>query len=162
MNKIGVALVAGLFLLPAGIMKLSWLVATVIAAEHGQMGHGHQGVGSMESEQMKGHGHMKHPETPRPKTSLQPAQGASVKILSPKPGQAFKGDEIPVRFKLIKGKKGHHLHAYVDGELMGMFQSEQGTLTGIKPGEHTLEVRVVAEDHTTELDAIDSVNFVVK
>jgi hypothetical protein len=39
---------------------------------------------------------------------------------------------VPVQFKLTKGKRGHHAHAYVDGELMGMFESEKA-LNGIKP-----------------------------
>ena len=37
-----------------------------------------------------------------------------------------------------------------------------GTLTGIQPGKHTLELRVVAADHMTELNASDKVAFVVK
>jgi len=45
---------------------------------------------------------------------------------------------------------------------MGMFESRRGTLTGIPPGRHTLEVRVVAEDHQTELNAGDKIEFVVK
>ncbi len=57
---------------------------------------------------------------------------------------------------------GHHVHAYVPGELMGMFQSKTGTLTGLQPGRHILELRVVAEDHRTELDAFDHVKFTVK
>ena len=69
---------------------------------------------------------------------------------------------MPLRFKLTKGKRGEHVHAYVDGELMGMFKSEKGTLTGIKQGQHILELRVVAEDDVTELDATDKVRFVVK
>ena len=105
---------------------------------------------------------MKHPEKTAPKPALQPAEGAGVKIISPKSGQTFKGDEIPIQFKMTKGKKGSHVHAYVDGELMGMFQSEKGTLTGIKPGQHTLELRVVAEDHQTELNAVDKVRFIAK
>ena len=109
------------------------------------------------------HGEMKMPPQKRPATpDLKPADGASVKILSPKKGQLFKGDELALEFKLTKGKRGSHVHAYVDGELMGMFQSEKGTLTGIKPGSHTLELRVVAEDHTTELKATDRVRFVVQ
>ncbi len=105
--------------------------------------------------------HMGHGETQPSK--LQPAEGASVKILSPKEGQVFKSDEIPMRYKFAKGKIGSHLHAYVDGELMGMFSDpERGILTGIQPGHHTLELRVVAEDHVTELDAGDQVHFVVK
>ena len=98
-----------------------------------------------------------------PKTALEPAAGASVKIVSPKAGQIFKGDEIPLQYTFVKGKKGAHLHAYVDGELMGMFSDpKKGTITGIRPGSHTLELRVVTEDHTTELNATDKVRFTVK
>jgi hypothetical protein len=93
---------------------------------------------------------------------LLPAEGASVKILSPTKDQIFQKDQIPLKFKLVKGKRGHHVHAYVNGELMGMFNGQSGTLTGIKPGKHVLELRVVAEDHQSELDAIDQVFFVVK
>jgi hypothetical protein len=93
---------------------------------------------------------------------LLPADGASVKILSPTKDQIFQKDQIPLEFRIVKGKRGHHVHAYVNGELMGMFNSQTGTLTGLKPGKHVLELRVVAEDHKSELDAIDKVSFVVK
>jgi hypothetical protein len=94
--------------------------------------------------------------------TIQPAEGASVKILSPKNGEIVTGDRVPISFKLVVGKSGHHAHAYVDGELMGMFESRQGTLTGIGPGRRTLELRVVAADHQTELDASDKIEFMVK
>jgi hypothetical protein len=93
---------------------------------------------------------------------LLPADGASVRILSPTKDQIFQKDQIPLEFKLVKGKRGHHVHAYVNGELVGMFNSQTGTLTGIKPGKHVLELRVVAEDHKSELDATDRVSFMVK
>jgi hypothetical protein len=93
---------------------------------------------------------------------LQPSEGTSVKILSPLPDQIFAGDHVPLKFALTKGKRGHHVHAYVDGQLMGMFESAQGTLNGVAPGRHTLELRVVAADHQTELTAKDRVEFVVK
>ena len=93
---------------------------------------------------------------------LQPSEGARVKILSPAPDQILVGDRIPLKFSLIKGKRGHHVHAYVDGELVGMFESKQGTLNGVAPGRHTLELRVVAADHRTELAAKDRVEFIVK
>jgi putative copper export protein len=93
---------------------------------------------------------------------LQPSEGARVKILSPAPDQVFAGDRVPLKFSLIKGKRGHHVHAYIDGELMGMFESKQGTLNGVAPGRHTLELRVVAADHRTELAAKDRVEFIVK
>jgi hypothetical protein len=93
---------------------------------------------------------------------LLPADGASVKILSPTKDQIFRKDQIPLEFKLVKGIRGHHVHAYVNGELMGMLSSQTGTLTGIRPGKHILELRVVADDHQSELDAIDRVLFTVK
>ena len=93
---------------------------------------------------------------------LQPADGASVKILAPTKGQIFKGDKVEIHYQLIKGKRGHHVHAYIDGELMGMFESAKGTLNGVKPGKHVLELRVVASDHQTELAARDTVEFTVK
>ncbi len=96
------------------------------------------------------------------KPTPKPAEGASIKIISPSKGQFVKGDKVPVEFKLTKGKRGHHAHAFVDGELMGMFESAKGTLNGVKPGKHVLELRVVADDHQTELDASDKVVFTVK
>lgn len=93
--------------------------------------------------------------------SLEP-EGARVKILSPTVDEVFAGDKIPLRFAFTRGKRGHHVHVYVDGELMGMFESRAGTLNGIKPGRHTLELRVVAEDHQTELKAMDRTEFIVQ
>lgn len=99
--------------------------------------------------------------TTNDQAALQPAQGASIKILSPAANQIFASDQVPLKFQLIKGKRGHHVHAYVDGQLMGMFESENGTLNGVTPGKHLLEVRVVAADHRTELDARDRTEFTV-
>jgi hypothetical protein len=96
------------------------------------------------------------------KSALKPAQGASVKIISPKVGQVIKGDSVPLEFKLTKGKIGEHVHAYVDGEMAGMFKGVKGTLNGIKPGQHTLELRVTTGDHNTELNATDKVTFTTK
>ena len=102
-------------------------------------------------------------ETPQTATAaLAPAEGARVKILEPSTDQIFTGDRIPLHFEMVKGKRGQHVHAYIDGELMGMFESEKGTLTGVKPGKHTLELRVVTSDHNTELDATDKVDFSVQ
>lgn len=114
------------------------------------------------------HDHMKGMDMPMQhgdkaaKPALQPAQGASVKIISPKAGQTIKGDAVPLEFRIVKGKVGEHVHAYVDGELAGMFKGNKGTLNGIKPGQHTLELRVVTSDHNTELDATDKVTFTSK
>ncbi len=108
------------------------------------------------------HSHSKPAEQTAPAGVLAPAEGAKIKILTPADDQMFTGDEIPLHFELIKGKRGEHVHAYVDGEMAGMFKTTKGTLTGIQSGKHTLEVRVVMADHNTELDASDKVTFFVK
>jgi len=115
------------------------------------------------------HDHMKGMAAPTKQTekmpaksALKPAQGASVKIVSPKAGQVIKGESVPLEFKLAKGKIGEHVHAYIDGEMAGMFKGAKGTLNGIKPGQHTLELRVTTGDHNTELDAADKVTFTTK
>ncbi len=105
---------------------------------------------------------MEHYEKAPHPVTLAPAEGASIKIISPKAHQVISGDKLPLQFKLTKGKRGEHVHAYVDGELVGMFKSDSGTLNGIKPGSHTLELRVVTADHNTELDAVDKISFTVK
>jgi hypothetical protein len=107
--------------------------------------------------------HSQSAHTPPGKTAvLAPAEGASVKILSPRAGQVLEGDSIPLEFEMKKGKRGEHVHAYIDGEMAGMFKTSKGTLSGVKPGNHTLQVRIVTADHKTELDATDEVRFVVK
>jgi putative copper export protein len=104
----------------------------------------------------------KGPLRPGEPIKFLPADGASVKILSPARGQVFPTDQVPLKFELTRGKRGDHVHAYVDGDLMGMFLSKEGALNGIKPGRHVLELRVVADDHQTELDAADRTEFIVK
>jgi hypothetical protein len=112
--------------------------------------------------QQQGENPSQHAHSQASGAVLAPAEGAAVKIIVPAAGQAFAADQIPLRFTLVKGKRGHHVHAYVDGELMGMFESDKGTLNGIQPGQHILELRVVTADHQTELDARHRVDFIVK
>lgn len=123
---------------------------TAVVATSAQESHG----------QMKGMNMpMQHSEKMAPQSKLKPAEGASVKIISPKAGQLIKGDSVSLEFQMKKGKVGEHVHAYVDGEMAGMFKSAKGTLNGLKPGQHTLELRVATGDHNTELDATDKVTF---
>jgi hypothetical protein len=129
-------------------------IAAQLGVAQSQHSHGHDPAKGMDMP--------KHAETMAPKSQLKPAQGASVKIISPKPGQVIEGDSVSLEFQMKKGKVGEHVHAYVDGEMAGMFKTTKGTLTGIKPGDHTLELRVATADHKTELDATDRVQFVVK
>ncbi|HEX9880705.1 MAG TPA: hypothetical protein VGB25_10965 [Candidatus Binatia bacterium] len=151
MKLLAYVFAAGIFMLFQGAVPLL-LEETTTSAQMGDMEHMKPSSHPMD--------HSAHGNTSLVK--LQPAEGAQVTILAPTSGQVIKGDEVPVHFRLIKGKRGDHVHAYVDGELMGMFKSGHGTLTGIQPGQHTLEVRAVAEDHQTELDATATTHFVVK
>jgi hypothetical protein len=134
----------------ASFVAAGMLIAAPVSAQHS---HGHGKSADMP---------MKHQEKMAPKTALKPAEGATVKILSPRTGQVYNGDSVPLEFELKKGKRGEHVHAYIDGELAGMFKTAKGTLTGIKPGEHMLELRVATSDHNVELDATDRVRFTVK
>lgn len=156
-----------MFLTAAGITNIMWKENAAIA-QHGHMEQDTKGAGQTETpatgeSKTAGHEHPMGHMKAHGQTELKPAEGASVKLLSPKPEQEFIGDEVPIRYRFVKGKRGSHLHAYVDGELMGMFSHpEKGTLTGIRPGRHILEIRVATKDHQTELDASDRVYFVVK
>lgn len=97
-----------------------------------------------------------------PSQALQPAESASVRILSTRPEQIFTGHRMSLKFELVRGNRGHHVHAYVDSQLLGMFESSQGTLNGIAPGRHVLELRAVTADHQTQLAAQDRVELIVK
>ena len=142
------------------ILVLSGFLTVLTPAAHDHARAGDSTAGATAAKPRDTQSHMHHkPNTLPP---LRPADGASVKIVTPKQGQVFGGDRIPVQFRLVKGKTGHHVHAYVDNELMGMFESEKGTLTGIPPGNHVLTLRVVEADHKSELDASDQVYFSVK
>jgi len=69
---------------------------------------------------------MNHSEKMAPRSTLKPAQRPSVEIISPKTWQMIKGDSAPIEFQRNKGKVGEHIHAYVDGEMAGMFETSKG------------------------------------
>jgi hypothetical protein len=148
-------------LLPVSLLALAMTVGVNVGVAADSIPHDHSTNphhGATKAKQNPMH----HNSVASPKASLLPPEGASVKIVSPKNGQTFKGDQVPIEFKLVKGKKAEHVHAYIDGELMGMFKGDNGTLTGIKPGAHILELRAATGDHKAELDATDRVKFTVQ
>jgi hypothetical protein len=115
-----------------------------------------------------GHGGADHSQAMPARAALKPPEGASVKILAPRPKQVVAGDGVLLKYSLVKGRRGHHVHVYVDGKLVGMFKRDpgtsrgEGTLPRLEPGPRTVELRVVADDHETELDATATVTFTVK
>jgi len=136
-------------------VTIATLAATMLTVLSASAQHGQDHMKGMEMP-------VKHSEKIPPRSALKPAQGASVKIISPKAGQVMKGDSAVLEFQMKKGKVGEHVHAYIDGEMAGMFKSAKGTLNGLTPGQHTLELRVATGDHNTELDATDRVTFTIK
>lgn len=152
------------------IVNIIWIRQAAQGTQRKDQPHSHP-MGGMKMEGKGEHKHHKQMNVPSkmpPRSTLKPAEGASVKIVSPLNDQTVTGSEVEIRFRLIKGKRGNHVHAYVDEMLMGMFSRDEGTLmgegtlTGIQPGRHALELRVVTGDHKTELDATDRAHFVVK
>ena len=92
-----------------------------------------------------------------------PAEGAQVKILSPAAAANIHRRQSAVKIHLNQGQ-ARRARARVHRRRIDWvcLESQQGTLNGIAPGRHTLELRVVAADHQTELDAKDRIEFIVK
>jgi hypothetical protein len=91
--------------------------------------------------------------------ALRPSTGAHLEILSPRPGQEFRGDpaDVPVSLRLIGGKivrftssrlvpNEGHVHLILDGRLVSMTSSTDQTLP-LSPGTYLLEAEFVAVDH---------------
>lgn len=91
--------------------------------------------------------------------SARPSTRASIEILSPRPGQVFRGHpaRVPVRVLVVGGKVVRftsqnlvpdegHVHLFVDGALVSMAYSLERTVS-VLPGNHHLQAEFVAVDH---------------
>jgi hypothetical protein len=100
--------------------------------------------------------------------SARPSSSAHVRILSPLPGQAFRGDpaRVPVRLQLTGGRVVRftstnlrpdegHIHLFVDGRLVSM---SYGLSAGVwvSPGNHTVLAAFVAVDHAPFLPPVQA------
>jgi hypothetical protein len=100
--------------------------------------------------------------------SVRPSSTAHVRILSPLPGQTFRGDpaRVPVRLQLTGGRivrftstnlrpDEGHIHLFVDGRLVSM---SYGLSAGVwvSPGEHTLLAAFVAVDHAPFVPSVQA------
>jgi hypothetical protein len=111
--------------------------------------------------------------SPQP-SAVRPSTSARISIVSPRPGQTFRGDpaEVPVTLHLEGGKivpftstkllpDTGHIHVYLDGALIQMTTSLHGRV-GVVAGRHTLRAEFVAVDHAPfNPGVVDSVTFVV-
>jgi hypothetical protein len=73
------------------------------------------------------------------------ADGAKVMITSPKDKDKV-SDSFELKYKLVKGSQGGHVHVYVDNEYQRGFH---GTLKGLSKGEHQITVKAANEDHAS-------------
>jgi hypothetical protein len=91
--------------------------------------------------------------------STRPSSTAQIRILSPTPGQTFRGNpaRVPVRLQLTGGRivtftstnltpNEGHVHLFVDGRLVSMSYGLDAGVW-IAPGDHTLLAAFVAVDH---------------
>ena len=99
--------------------------------------------------------------------------GAKLSILSPTPGMVVHGNTVAWRIRLshfkldcaaagTPNKMGEgHIHVMLDGSLINMFCSTQGTvsLQNVKPGIHTLTVLAAENDHADDMHSAKKVTF---
>lgn len=90
-----------------------------------------------------------------------PSSGVpEVVVWAPSPGQVIQGDEATLSFYVanfaIVPPRGQadapnegHIHAYLDNVYFAMITVEQAfVITGLTPGQHTIELLMVNNDHT--------------
>ena len=73
------------------------------------------------------------------------ADGSKIMITSPKDGDKV-GDSFELKYKLVKGSQGGHVHVYVDNEYQRGFH---GTLKGLSKGEHQITIKAANKDHAS-------------
>jgi hypothetical protein len=92
-----------------------------------------------------------------PKAPDRPPTDARVQILSPTPNQET-GPDVTVQVKLFNAKEvpqvagelkpdEGHIHVSVDGVLKAMAYGDSQQITGLTPGDHSVQVDFVAVDH---------------
>ncbi len=73
------------------------------------------------------------------------ADGSKIMITSPKDGDKV-GDSFELKYKLVKGSQGGHIHVYVDNEYQRGFH---GTVKGLSKGEHQITIKAANKDHAS-------------
>ena len=73
------------------------------------------------------------------------ADESKVMITSPKDGDKV-NDSFELKYELVKGSHGGHVHVFVDNEYQRGFH---GTIKGLSKGEHQITVKAANEDHAS-------------
>jgi hypothetical protein len=78
------------------------------------------------------------------------AQAASVIISEPKDGaQLNGGEQVTLKYKVVPGPQGDHVHVYVDGEEVAILRELEGSYAvgPLTPGRHKVGIKVVNRAH---------------
>ena len=89
--------------------------------------------------------------------SARPSTPARIQIVEPTPNQET-GPDVTVKINLIGAKvvpqaagpirpDEGHIHVSLDGQVVNMTYTDTQTLTGLSPGQHSVQVDFVAADH---------------
>jgi hypothetical protein len=94
-----------------------------------------------------------------PAPGVRPSSTAQLQILSPTNGETVQGPNVPLEVSLegahivsttsrnLKPDEGH-LHVSLDGQIVSMTFGLDQAIPGVAPGQHTLRVEFVANDHS--------------
>jgi hypothetical protein len=92
------------------------------------------------------------------------AHAGNVVITSPADGEAINGGTVDVVIELRdKGRRGDHVHLYIDGKLVKPLYGRRVvyTFNGLSRGRHTITVKIATKGHSV-LDTEDSVTVTVR
>ena len=68
-------------------------------------------------------------------------------IKSPADGVIVKGSTVMVEMEIDKGKRGDHIHFYLDGKNLGVVRVDKYKLTDMAKGKHKVEARLASKGH---------------
>lgn len=74
-------------------------------------------------------------------------EDGSVVITAPADGAVVQAPLIEVTFEVVKGRRGDHVHLYVDGNFEAIVKDDRYVLKGLPPGEHQLDVKLATRRH---------------
>jgi len=130
----------------AGLPALAVMPAA-LAQPYGPPGYAPPGYGPP-----PGYGHPGNGPVYAAQSAENPARehAASVTISEPQDGAQLNGGEkVKLKYRVIAGPQGDHVHVYVDGEEVSILRELEGSyaIGPVNPGRHELAIKVVNRAH---------------
>lgn len=130
----------------AGLPALAVMPAA-LAQPYGPPGYAPPGYGPP-----PGYGHPGNGPVYAAQSAENPAreQAASVTISEPQDGAQLNGGEkVKLKYRVIPGPRGDHVHVYVDGGEVAILRELEGSYAvgPLTPGRHELAIKVVNRAH---------------